>query len=72
MAISYAPAFIETLVNSRAVASEMFTIIENVPIIDYFADQGKTTEDFFMGEIEFKNVEFSYPSRPNTKVKYDI
>ncbi|KAM7487233.1 hypothetical protein LguiB_024717 [Lonicera macranthoides] len=48
-------------------ASLISEIIERVPTIDSQDQRGKTIEDV-RGELEFKDIDFAYPSRPGTMV----
>jgi len=48
-------------------ARGIFEIIDSVPKIDSASNEG-TKLDTIKGEIEFRNVKFFYPSRPNIKI----
>nr|XP_006990511.2 multidrug resistance protein 2 isoform X1 [Peromyscus maniculatus bairdii] len=58
---------IEALANARGAAYEIFRIIDNEPNIDSFSTKGHKP-DSIMGNLEFKNVHFSYPSRSGVKI----
>ncbi|XP_028718068.1 ATP-dependent translocase ABCB1 isoform X1 [Peromyscus leucopus] len=58
---------IEAFANARGAAYEIFRIIDNEPNIDSFSTKGHKP-DSIMGNLEFKNVHFSYPSRSGVKV----
>ncbi|KAL6034359.1 hypothetical protein STEG23_030527, partial [Scotinomys teguina] len=58
---------IEAFANARGAAYEIFKIIDNEPNIDSFSTKGHKP-DSIMGNIEFKNVHFSYPSRSGVKI----
>ncbi|XP_069815586.1 ATP-dependent translocase ABCB1-like isoform X2 [Dendropsophus ebraccatus] len=58
---------IEAFSNARGAAYTVFTIIDNVPKIDSFSTAGYKP-DQIKGDIEFRNVKFSYPSRPDVQV----
>ena len=47
-------------------AEKVFELIGRKPKIS--TDDGHTTPDVFKGHISFRNVNFSYPMRPNQKV----
>lgn len=48
-------------------ATRFLEIIDQIPIIDSDAEKGKFLSNV-RGEIEFKDIDFSYPSRPDTPV----
>ncbi|KAK2145525.1 hypothetical protein LSH36_676g01059 [Paralvinella palmiformis] len=52
---------------ARAAAYEVFNIIDTKPSIDSSSAGGRTAE-VISGNVEFRNVSFSYPSRPDVKV----
>ncbi|XP_053322474.1 ATP-dependent translocase ABCB1 [Spea bombifrons] len=58
---------IEAFSNARGAAYAIFNIIDNVPKIDSFSTEG-FKPDKIKGDIEFKNVKFTYPSRPDIQV----
>ena len=51
---------------AAAAATRIFEITDRIPEID--SEKGGKILPLVRGEIEFKEVEFSYPSRPTTKV----
>ncbi|KAL5961878.1 ATP-dependent translocase ABCB1 [Taenia solium] len=57
---------IEFFANAKRAAASIFKIIDRIPAIDVMG-QG-VTMDSFSGKIEFKNVSFSYPARPDVQV----
>ncbi|KAJ0895882.1 putative Type I protein exporter [Helianthus annuus] len=52
---------------AKAATSRMFEMINRVPRIDINKTKGKTIPSV-RGDIEFRNVDFSYPSRPDTPI----
>ncbi|XP_041524049.1 multidrug resistance protein 2 isoform X2 [Microtus oregoni] len=58
---------VEAFANARGAAYEIFKIIDNEPSIDSFSTKGHKP-DSIMGNLEFKNVHFSYPSRSGVKI----
>ena len=53
-------------------SSEIQRCYKNNTINYYDYNKEKNTNNFFNGKIEFKNVCFSYPTRPDTKVLKNI
>uniref|UniRef100_A0A8C4WTX7 Uncharacterized protein n=1 Tax=Gopherus evgoodei TaxID=1825980 RepID=A0A8C4WTX7_9SAUR len=61
---------LESLANARGAAYEVYKVISKVlnhRLIDSSAKEGYRP-DKLKGEIEFKNIHFSYPSRPDVKI----
>lgn len=58
---------IQTFASARGAAYKVYGIIDHQPNIDSFSEAGYKP-DFIRGNIEFKNVHFTYPSRPDVKV----
>ncbi|KAH8870402.1 Multidrug resistance protein 1A [Schistosoma japonicum] len=56
------PCF-QNIMNAQASATEIYGIIERTPHID--KDNHKSCILNFSGNVEFKNVTFAYPSRPD-------
>ncbi|KAK1415749.1 hypothetical protein QVD17_31535 [Tagetes erecta] len=52
---------------AKAATSRMFEMITRVPRIDINKTKGKTIP-LVKGNIEFRNVDFSYPSRPDSPI----
>uniref|UniRef100_A0A8C0G9Z8 ATP-binding cassette sub-family B member 5 n=1 Tax=Chelonoidis abingdonii TaxID=106734 RepID=A0A8C0G9Z8_CHEAB len=61
-----APHF-ETFSIARGAAFKVFKIIDQKPTIDSFSSDGHKL-DHIKGALEFNNVQFSYPSRPDVQV----
>lgn len=55
----------------KAAAYKMFEVIHRVPDIDAYNLNGQVLKDI-RGEIEFRNVEFSYPARPDVRIFSDF
>ncbi|KAM9216073.1 ATP-dependent translocase ABCB1 [Dugong dugon] len=58
---------IEAFANARGAAYEIFKIIDNKPSIDSYSKNGYKPDDM-KGNLEFRNVHFSYPSRKEVKI----
>ncbi|XP_062979770.1 ATP-dependent translocase ABCB1-like [Elgaria multicarinata webbii] len=58
---------LESLSNARGAAYEVFKIIKKPRPIDSSSSDG-FKPDKLQGEIEFKNIHFSYPSRPDMQI----
>ncbi|KAK2488631.1 hypothetical protein MC885_007996 [Smutsia gigantea] len=58
---------IEAFANAKGAAYEIFRIIDNKPNIDSYSNNGHKP-DTIKGNLEFRNVHFSYPSRKEVKI----
>ncbi|XP_010614446.1 ATP-dependent translocase ABCB1 [Fukomys damarensis] len=58
---------IEAFANARGAAYEIFRIIDNEPSINSFSTHGHKPDNI-KGNLEFRNIHFSYPSRKEVKV----
>ena len=52
---------------AKAAAFQIFKIIDRVPEIDSSSDEGHKPTNI-KGNVEFKNVDFCYPSREDVQV----
>lgn len=64
--------FLESMAAARGSATTIFKIIDRVPKIDPMSADGKILDSAVEGDIEFRNVEFSYPSRPDVLILRDM
>ncbi|XP_062350659.1 ATP-dependent translocase ABCB1 [Cinclus cinclus] len=58
---------IEAFASARGAAYTIFNIIDNEPQIDSYSEAGYKP-DHIKGNLEFKNVYFNYPSRPDVEI----
>ncbi|NWU88536.1 MDR1 protein, partial [Upupa epops] len=58
---------IEAFANARGAAYQVFNIIDNEPQIDSYSEAGYKP-DYIKGNLEFQNVYFNYPSRPDVEI----
>ncbi|XP_037366487.1 ATP-dependent translocase ABCB1 isoform X2 [Talpa occidentalis] len=65
--VGQATPSIEAFANARGAAYEIFNIIDNKPSIDSYSKNGHKP-DTIKGNLEFKDVHFSYPSRKEIKI----
>lgn len=50
-------------------AASIFSVIDRNSKIDSMSNEGKIPDSDIQGDITFKNVQFSYPSRSDVEVK---
>ncbi|XP_075868533.1 ATP-dependent translocase ABCB1-like [Nelusetta ayraudi] len=60
-------ANVQSFTAGRGAAYKIYSIIDQTPSITSFSNQG-FQPDYISGDIEFKNIHFSYPSRPKIKI----
>ncbi|XP_072507688.1 ATP-dependent translocase ABCB1 isoform X2 [Notamacropus eugenii] len=65
--IGQASPSIEAFANARGAAYGVFKIIDSNPNIDSYSTSGHKPDNI-NGNLEFKNVHFSYPSRKEVKI----
>eukprot|EP01135_Chromosphaera_perkinsii_P011481 Nk52_evm6s2415 gene=Nk52_evmTU6s2415 len=63
-AIGQAMPFMQTAGKGRSAAAKIFSIVDLKSSIDPFSEEGVRLESL-LGDIEFKEVSFSYPTRPD-------
>ncbi|KAM6985033.1 bile salt export pump [Aplochiton taeniatus] len=71
MNLGQASPCLEAFASGRAAAKVIFDTIERDPEIDCFSEAGHKLEKV-KGDIEFHNVTFYYPSRPEVKILDDL
>ncbi|KAI9533317.1 Multidrug resistance protein 1 [Dissostichus eleginoides] len=62
---------LQTFASARGAAYKVYSIIDHKPAIDSYSEAG-FKPDSIKGNIEFKNIRFSYPSRPDIQVLNDL
>ncbi|XP_048807094.1 phosphatidylcholine translocator ABCB4-like isoform X3 [Lagopus muta] len=65
--VGQAAPSMEAFANARGAAYAIFSIIDNEPQIDSSSNAGYKPDNI-KGNLEFQNVYFSYPARPDIKV----
>ncbi|XP_053465061.1 ATP-dependent translocase ABCB1 isoform X1 [Nycticebus coucang] len=65
--IGQASPSVEAFANARGAAYEVFKIIDNKPNIDSYSKNGHKPDNI-EGNLEFRNVHFSYPSRKDVQI----
>ncbi|NXK03594.1 MDR3 protein, partial [Herpetotheres cachinnans] len=58
---------VEAFASARGAAYAIFNIIDNEPKIDNYSETGHKP-DHIKGNLEFQNVYFNYPSRPDVEI----
>ncbi|XP_041649046.1 ATP-binding cassette, sub-family B (MDR/TAP), member 4 [Cheilinus undulatus] len=58
---------IQTFASARGAAHKVYSIIDHQPNIDSYSEEG-FKPDYIKGDIEFNNIHFTYPSRPDVKI----
>jgi ATP-binding cassette, subfamily B (MDR/TAP), member 1 len=64
MQAGQASPYVEAFAMARSAAAIIFAVIDRVPVIDSASREGERPLDV-AGRIEFRRVDFSYPSRPD-------
>ncbi|XP_074856744.1 bile salt export pump [Carettochelys insculpta] len=67
LSLGQASPCLEAFATGRGAATVIFETIDNEPTIDCMSEEGYKLEAV-RGEIEFHNVTFHYPSRPEVKI----
>ncbi|KAM9724519.1 ATP-dependent translocase ABCB1 [Menidia menidia] len=57
----------QNFASARGAAHKVYGIIDHNPSIDSYSDAGYRP-DYIKGDIEFRNIHFSYPSRPEVNI----
>lgn len=65
--IGSALPYLNTINTAIGVAKALYGVIDRVPEIDSYSKSGIKPEHI-AGQIEIRNIDFTYPSRPGVKV----
>jgi len=68
MQIGKMTPYLEAFSVARGAASNIFCIIDRVPLIDSTSEEGEKPNGNIRGSLSFHNVHFSYPSRTDVKI----
>uniref|UniRef100_A0A8C8RQA6 ABC-type xenobiotic transporter n=1 Tax=Pelusios castaneus TaxID=367368 RepID=A0A8C8RQA6_9SAUR len=68
LSITQAFLNLENIVNAQVAAYKVYKIIRKVPILAFYSVKEGYRPEKLKGEIEFQNIHFSYPSRPDVKI----
>ncbi|KAI4873021.1 hypothetical protein NFI96_023271 [Prochilodus magdalenae] len=67
MSIGQSSSFAPDFAKAKVAAGRILNLLEKTPEIDIY-DEGGEKPMNFIGDIEFRDVHFSYPTRPNIKI----
>lgn len=70
-ALSQVMRYLQVFIAATSAGREVFQIIDRVPKIDNFSESGRLMNKI-EGEIDFRKVTFSYPTRPDMVVLNDF
>ena len=62
----------QLIMQARAAGTLLFEVIERKPALNYNDYDPSIKVEYLNGEIEMRNVKFSYPSRPDITVLNDF
>ncbi|XP_041418444.1 ATP-binding cassette sub-family B member 5 isoform X2 [Xenopus laevis] len=65
--IGQASSHLQAFSVAQGAAYKIFNVVDQTSTIDNYMTEGYQTESI-KGNVEFKNVHFSYPSRPNVQI----
>ncbi|XP_069504362.1 ATP-binding cassette sub-family B member 5-like isoform X2 [Ambystoma mexicanum] len=67
MAVGQTLSFAPDYAKAKSAAAHLFALFDRVPTIDSYSEDGQKPAAF-QGSLEFHNVSFKYPSRPDVAV----
>ncbi|KAI8149545.1 P-loop containing nucleoside triphosphate hydrolase protein [Fennellomyces sp. T-0311] len=71
MSLLELPNHVSAISTACGAAHKIFETIDRVPVIDPDSDEGVTPSKV-IGDIEFRNIKFSYPTRPDIPILKDL
>lgn len=71
-ALGMAGPNIGAIIQARAAGAFIFQVIEREPTIDYSKYNERIDVEKLNPNIEFKDVKFAYPSRPDTTILHNF
>lgn len=66
--VGQSASYFEAFATGKGAGSTIFSIIDRIPEIDSYSEKGKKPSTRTTGRIQFKDVNFRYPSRPDIQV----
>ncbi|ODM94056.1 Multidrug resistance protein 1 [Orchesella cincta] len=66
--IGQSASYFESFAVGKGAGATIFSIIDRVPEIDSYSEKGKKPTGRAKGQIEFRGVDFYYPSRPDVQI----
>uniref|UniRef100_A0A4W4FYE0 ABC-type xenobiotic transporter n=1 Tax=Electrophorus electricus TaxID=8005 RepID=A0A4W4FYE0_ELEEL len=64
MSVGQSSSLAPDFAKAKAAAGRILNLLAKIPVIDIYSEAGTN----FVGDIEFRDVHFSYPTRPNVKI----
>ncbi len=60
--------YLKELAEAKGAAKKIYNIIDTKSAIDVFKEKTGKTLTQLSGQVQFENVHFSYPQRPDAKI----
>ncbi|KAK1795268.1 hypothetical protein P4O66_010446 [Electrophorus voltai] len=67
MSVGQSSSLAPDFAKAKAAAGRILNLLAKIPVIDIYSEAGAKPTNF-VGDIEFCDVHFSYPTRPNVKI----
>uniref|UniRef100_A0A4W4FVX2 ATP-binding cassette, sub-family B (MDR/TAP), member 5 n=1 Tax=Electrophorus electricus TaxID=8005 RepID=A0A4W4FVX2_ELEEL len=67
MSVGQSSSLAPDFAKAKAAAGRILNLLAKIPVIDIYSEAGAKPTNF-VGDIEFRDVHFSYPTRPNVKI----